>query len=205
MYLAYNLCLLGGVVMKTIVKICLVALSAFLLLFAGKNVFADSNSHDNLNSLEVSDRSFRNGELLKSYLVKDKDRIYFDYDKAVQDKQAKDVIDMGLLVETISEDYSSNTFTPAKYFKAGLPVYGNYCGPGYNGEGFTLPVVDVLDQGCQNHDRCYKWGAGIGANCECNRQLVDFIKVNRRWIPESALWVADAIRVYFETIGAIGC
>lgn len=112
--------------MKTIVKICLVALSAFLLLFAGKNVFADSNSHDNLNSLEVSDRSFRNGELLKSYLVKDKDRIYFDYDKAVQDKQAKDVIDMGLLVETISEDYSSNTFTPAKYFKAGLPVHGNY-------------------------------------------------------------------------------
>ena len=60
-------------------------------------------------------------------------------------------------------------------------------------------------KGCQNHDRCYKWGAGIGANCECNRQLVYFIKVNRPWIPESALGVADAIRVYCETIGATGC
>ena len=48
-------------------------------------------------------------------------------------------------------------------------------------------------------------GAGIGANCECNRQLVYFIKVNRPWIPESALGVADAIRVYCETIGATGC
>ena len=48
-------------------------------------------------------------------------------------------------------------------------------------------------------------GAGIGANCECNPQLVYFIKVNRPWIPESALSVADAIRVYFETIGVTGC
>ncbi|HEP1349770.1 TPA: phospholipase, partial [Streptococcus pyogenes] len=27
----------------------------------------------------------------------------------------------------------------------------------------------------------------------------------RRWMPANVLGVADAIRVYFETVGSIGC
>lgn len=171
----------------------------------GNEVLAADTAPASATMATDSDVSFYNGELLKKYLAQSGDRLYFDYDKAIQDKVSDGVIDMGFLVETISEDYSQQTFTPRKYFKAGWQLYGNYCGPGHNGNHFTLPVIDVLDQGCQNHDSCYRWGAGIGANCECNRQLVNYIKVYRRWVPAHALGVADAIRVYFETVGAIGC
>ncbi|TNY43277.1 phospholipase, partial [Streptococcus pyogenes] len=39
----------------------------------------------------------------------------------------------------------------------------------------------------------------------CNRHLVSYIKVYRRWMPANVLGVADAIRVYCETVCSIGC
>ncbi|AAL15095.1 TPA: phospholipase [Streptococcus pyogenes] len=191
--------------MKKVINTILLA--ACFLFFLGNfttNVLAEG-INDKMENGTESDISFQNGELLKNYLILEGERVYFDYDRATQDKVSDDVLEMGMLVEAISKDYSEKTFTPDKYFKASWPVHGNYCGPGHNGNNFTLPVVDVLDQGCQNHDSCYKWGAGIGANCECNRQLVNYIKVYRRWMPANVLGVADAIRVYFETVGSIGC
>lgn len=176
--------------MKSLFKI-LLAFICLTGLSAGGAVYADEK--------------FENIEIITSYLVVDGERVYFDCDKAIQDKQSEEIINMGLLIEEISYDYSSQAFTPEKYLRSGWEVHGNYCGPGHNGNNFTLPVTDVLDQGCQNHDKCYKWQLGLRGNCECNRQLVEYIKINRRWIPADVRWKADSIRVYFETVGLLGC
>ncbi|MEY8462563.1 phospholipase [Streptococcus merionis] len=176
--------------MKTLFKIFL-AFICLIGLSIGNSIYAEENSE--------------NAEIVKSYLIADGERVYFNYDKATQDNVNDEVINMGLLIEEISYDYSSKTFTPDKYLRSGWEVHGNYCGPGHNGNNFTLPVTDVLDQGCQNHDRCYKWQLGLGGNCECNRQLVEYIKANRRWIPADVRWKADSIRVYFETFGLLTC
>ncbi|HFU4449411.1 TPA: phospholipase [Streptococcus suis] len=154
---------------------------------------------------DVEQIDIKNIETVKTYLVVDGERVYFDYDKAMQNNVDAEIINIGLLVEEISHEYASKTFTPDKYLRSGWEVHGNYCGPFHNGNNFTLPVKDVLDQGCQNHDRCYKWQLGLGGNCECNRQLVEYIKINRRWIPADVRWKADSIRVYFETVGLAGC
>jgi len=48
----------------------------------------------------------------------------------------------------------------------GLPVYGNWCGPGHGG---GVPVDDV-DRACMIHDNCY--GDHGYFNCTCDRELV---------------------------------
>ena len=49
----------------------------------------------------------------------------------------------------------------------GLPIYGNWCGPGHGGG----PAVDAVDAVCRAHDRCY--GREGYFDCGCNRALVE--------------------------------
>ncbi|KGR72808.1 phospholipase A2 family protein [Streptococcus phocae subsp. salmonis] len=140
-----------------------------------------------------------------NYTVQHNNRMYFDLEKAQKDGISDEAIDIGLSVEEVSYEYMNGTFTPTNYFRSiSLPIYGNYCGLGHSGNNFTQPPIDHLDWGCMQHDRCYK-PYSPGQNCECNKQLIYFIQTNRRWMPDSALRIANAIRAYFETIGSIGC
>jgi len=46
----------------------------------------------------------------------------------------------------------------------GLPVYGNWCGPGHGGGN---PVDDV-DQACMVHDKCYEKNGYFDCNCDAD-------------------------------------
>lgn len=139
------------------------------------------------------------------FVVRHGERLYFDFDAAKNAGVSGEALDIGLMIETVSEDYSNKTFVPSTYFRSvSWPVHGNYCGPGHSGNNFTLEPTDLLDWGCREHDRCYKpWSPG--QNCDCNRQLVEFIAINRRYMPENILWKANAIKSYFERVGLLGC
>src|SRR5215203_4510942 len=52
----------------------------------------------------------------------------------------------------------------------GLPIYGNYCGPGFGDvSGDTVPI-DAVDSVCRTHDLCYD--ASGYFNCGCDRGLI---------------------------------
>ncbi|HEX8913332.1 MAG TPA: hypothetical protein VF796_13305 [Humisphaera sp.] len=54
--------------------------------------------------------------------------------------------------------------------EAGLPVYGNWCGPGHGGGGAP---IDELDRSCMDHDNCY--GRRGYFDCECDARLIQDI------------------------------
>lgn len=64
---------------------------------------------------------------------------------------------------------SSKSKQPPVSPEAGIPVYGNWCGPGHGGG----TPVDDLDRACMHHDDCYaKYGY---FDCQCDRELVSRI------------------------------
>jgi hypothetical protein len=49
----------------------------------------------------------------------------------------------------------------------GIPIYGNWCGPGHGGSG---PPLDPVDRVCCLHDRCYDDRGYF--DCSCDRDLI---------------------------------
>ncbi len=47
--------------------------------------------------------------------------------------------------------------------KIGIPVYGNWCGPGHSGPGAP---IDDLDACCMTHDRCYDREGYLDCGCD---------------------------------------
>jgi hypothetical protein len=67
-------------------------------------------------------------------------------------------------------DGSTGGCSPLLPSGSGLPIYGNYCGPGFGDPTGLTPPVDAVDAVCQAHDRCY---AGSNMfNCGCDRALI---------------------------------
>ena len=52
---------------------------------------------------------------------------------------------------------------------AGVPVYGNWCGPGHGGESGS--PIDPVDQVCCRHDKCYDSRGYF--DCSCDRTLLE--------------------------------
>ncbi len=52
---------------------------------------------------------------------------------------------------------------------AGIPVYGNWCGPGHGGE--SGPPIDPVDQVCCRHDKCYDQRGYF--DCLCDQDLLN--------------------------------
>jgi hypothetical protein len=59
---------------------------------------------------------------------------------------------------------------PSAPAAGGLPIYGNYCGPGFGDVTGVTPPVDAVDAACRTHDLCY--GARGYFNCGCDRALI---------------------------------
>lgn len=53
---------------------------------------------------------------------------------------------------------------------SGLPIYGNYCGPGFGDPTGATPPIDAVDAACRTHDLCY--AARGYFNCGCDRALI---------------------------------
>lgn len=162
-------------------------------------VFASES--DNVSYNEVEHVGIR----VEKYLVMDETYLYFDYDSAQKNNEPQEVIDQGLLLESTSNYFNSDGTALEKGLKIQIPVWGNYCGPGYSGDDFTKEAQDILDEGCKNHDMCYKWGLSLTQNCECNRALIKHIDDHKNEMSGKMAKVAWAIRTYFSTVGMVGC
>lgn len=60
--------------------------------------------------------------------------------------------------------------TPLFPSGSGLPIYGNYCGPGHGDPTYMTPPVDAVDAVCMAHDMCYDTFGYF--NCACDRALI---------------------------------
>ncbi|HEQ5509200.1 TPA: phospholipase [Streptococcus agalactiae] len=145
------------------------------------------------------------GENVEKYIIVDNNRLYFNYQKAQDNNESAEVIEQGLLLESVSSNYSKSNIKGYSTRSIGLPIWGNYCGPGYGGKDSNKPATDVLDEGCKRHDQCYKWSLTLRKNCKCNKDLVDYIDAHKSQMSGTMAKVAWAIRTYFNTVGQVGC
>ena len=121
-------------------------LAICVLILPNNNVSA---SHG--ESLSYSDIE-KIGDEVQKYIIVDNGRLYFDYQSAQNNNESPEVIEQGLLLESVSSNYSEFNTEGYSTRSIGLPIWGNYCGPGYGGKDSDEPVTDVLDEGCRRHD-----------------------------------------------------
>ncbi|WP_353096771.1 hypothetical protein [Tissierella praeacuta] len=182
---------------KSFLRMGVFVLALTILVFP-TNIFANTQSIGE-SYYEVE----KIGEVVTKYITVNEDQIFFDEEKAKENNENEEVIELGHLLKSVSDSYSIGVEESPTHMSAiGLPIWGNYCGPGYGGKNSTKPAKDVLDEGCRRHDNCYKWGRN---NCNCNRELVRYIDEHKSEMSGNMARVAWAIRTYFNTIGSIGC
>ncbi|WP_273497596.1 phospholipase A2 family protein [Peptoniphilus rhinitidis] len=148
-------------------------LISFIFIF-NNMVFASSTNADLYDQEDLIIKQAKN------YILKDKEGyVYFDIQKAQKDRVSKDVIEVGKIVNEITESYKNNNFSYNRnglreYSSknlSGLGRYGHYCGKG--NDGWDKTPIDELDAACQNHDRCYVWG---GDNTICNERFCNALE-----------------------------
>ncbi|EEI82477.1 hypothetical protein HMPREF0077_1427 [Anaerococcus tetradius ATCC 35098] len=174
-------------------------LAICVLILPNNNVAASDGENLSYSDIE------RIGDEVQKYIIVDNDSLYFDYQSAQNNNESPEVIEQGLLLESVSSNYSEFNTEGYSTRSIGLPIWGNYCGPGYGGKDSDEPVTDVLDEGCRRHDQCYKWSLTLRKNCKCNKDLVDYIDTHKSEMSGTMAKVAWAIRTYFNTVGQVGC
>lgn len=71
----------------------------------------------------------------------------------------------------VSVDERQMSAAPLLTSSVGLPIYGNYCGPGHGDPTGSVAPVDRVDAVCRAHDLCYK-NAGSSGTCGCDSALI---------------------------------
>jgi hypothetical protein len=57
-----------------------------------------------------------------------------------------------------------------------VKLYGNYCGPNYGDLSYKTAPLDMLDQACLDHDRCYdSRHHGLQQSCACDVKMIEDI------------------------------
>ena len=114
---------------------------------------------------------------------------YFDVDAAKASGESATILEVGVAVNQFSavQNGRSDDTMSAR----GLPLWGNWCGPGHGGGS----AVDVLDSICRTHDQCY--GSRGYFACSCDRNIVESIKRNINRMSGGQRVAASAVSVYF--------
>lgn len=86
-----------------------------------------------------------------------------------------------------------------------LPLWGNYCGPGYGDTTFKKDPWDAVDAVCKAHDRCY-YEHGY-SNCECDKQLILSMPaaISFTWNNDYAQMVGLGAIAYFSLASCSRC
>lgn len=130
--------------------------------------------------------------ILSEYVTIGKDNVpYFDVDKAIRNGESKDIIDSGKLFNDFSNAMSTDNYNEEALRAMTAPIWGNWCGPGY---GSGAPI-DLLDEGCRQHDNCYVHG---GNNCNCNKRLINYINKNINRMTGGQKKMASVVRWWFK-------
>ena len=64
------------------------------------------------------------GKDVQKYIVVDGDRLYFDYEKAQENYESQDLIEQGLLLESVSDSYSKLDNKTYGLRSIELPIWG---------------------------------------------------------------------------------
>jgi len=82
-----------------------------------------------------------------------------------------------------------------------LPVYGNWCGPGYPAKGENPEPVDLIDQACKAHDQsytlCEQSPQRLSCEAKADFELITSLQGNVRKFNRVQLEIANQIGKYF--------
>lgn len=146
---------------------------------------------DTINDNARERESAENDRIIHEYIILDNEgNLYFDVEKARRSDESNRIIEMGEMFNSFSYDMSHHEENAIQTLR-GMPIWGNWCGPGY---GSGVPI-DLLDEGCMRHDNCYVHG---GNNCECNKKLIKYIEDNKSRMTTGQAAMADVIALYFR-------
>lgn len=130
--------------------------------------------------------------ILSEYVITKENNVpYFDVDKAIRNGESKDIIESGKLFNEFSDAMSDDNYSEATLRSMTIPIWGNWCGPGY---GSGAPI-DLLDEGCMQHDNCYVHG---GNNCKCNKKLINYVNDNIDKMTGGQRKMAYAVKWWFQ-------
>lgn len=115
----------------------------------------------------------------------DTESAYFNAEEAEAAGASAETLEAGAIFNQMAAEQSG--ISP----QAGIPIWGNYCGPRHSGG----TPVDTLDSYCQAHDQCY---ANVSyLDCGCDLIVVGLINGNLGKMSGMERVTAIAISVYF--------
>ncbi|POH72055.1 hypothetical protein [Arthrobacter glacialis] len=129
-------------------------------------------------------------EALKFMRVAEGQDTYFDTAAAEASGADAATLEVGAIVNTLAAAQNSGRGDQVAA-KLGLPIWGNWCGPGHGGGA----AVDVLDSICRTHDKCY--GSRGYFACSCDRAIISDINRNVNRMKTQERVTAAAVSVYF--------
>lgn len=168
---------------------CLILIVLFLV---PSSAFADMTSQY---------KAYQLRETVMQYVTITQDMVItFDEAEAVANGESEEVIEVGNKLVEIADSYYlyNNGMSP---YLPSFPIYGNYCGPGNpleNGE-----PVDFLDAACQAHDDCYNTNGYW--DCNCDEKLIADVNALMDDLTGTAYIAGNAIILFFEARGFLGC
>lgn len=123
----------------------------------------------------------------------------FQIDEAREQGASEDIIKAGQTFNAMEEQYGDAQEGQSSTQKISLPIWGNWCGPGYGGG----KAKDLLDRACMNHDKCY---ASKGYfNCSCDRTLISSINRDYNRMHATEKIAATAVKAYFNAQVRVNC
>lgn len=159
-----------------------------LLFFLSFSVAPSANGATEKDNLA---QEFHN---IKPYIRTTADGVrYFDEQAARNDHVDEVTIEVGNNFNLISSAYEKAKHPEYGTVRMSIPVWGNWCGPGYSG---PAAPKDYLDTACMHHDICY--GEKGYFNCSCDRELINEIWRNMSKMKRKERLMASAVLIFFD-------
>ncbi|SDZ25036.1 hypothetical protein [Thermoactinomyces sp. DSM 45892] len=180
---------------KKIKLVALLALCTMYFLLPLNTVFGATTQSQTTTPPKDHQELKDNVDFLDKYITMNKDNLLtFDVEKAKKDGATSKQLELGIEFNQFSSD--QNPKKPRGRAKPGLPVHGNWCGPGHGGDSWNNPKPkDNLDHRCMEHDLCY---AKVGYfHCTCDRNLLWGIYKSFPYMKQGERGTASIVYVYF--------
>lgn len=165
----------------------------------------DTETPVDVTTVAASDSAGDFSAALDQYLtgpVSDSGVPSFDRERALTDGASDELVEAGDFYNQTASAYAperASSDTDGKSMKLSLPVWGNWCGPGY-GDG---TAVDLLDRACSAHDKCYDRRGYF--TCSCDRSLIAAINRDYHRMHTTEKIAATAVKAYFSVQTTVTC
>lgn len=157
-----------------------------VILLIPNTVFAMGNN-------EVQEMNIQEDIIIKYVYLDNKGIPVYDREKALKDKVGDEDLEVADVYFQLLNSYYYHE--NGIQTRASVPIYGNWCGPGY---GSGTPI-DLLDVGCKRHDNCY--GSRGYHKCSCDKELASYIDRNISKMSGTQKVMAKAVRTWARKKG----